>query len=79
MELIVGHVYRAKKPRNCQGYFNDRQVLSINMYTLSYDSVTVKIGQHYPCVTISKFLEWAGEDVTEGYLENYWELWKSKR
>ena len=68
MELRVGRVYRAKKPiRTRYGYINDRQVIFMNDQVVQYDGPSVRDGAHYPTIPMGKFLEWAGEDVTEKY------------
>lgn len=67
MELIRGHVYKAKKPRKVGVFdplWDDRQILWVGLDELQYDSPSVKIGKPYPRISIEKFLKWAGEDIT---------------
>jgi len=77
MDLITGHVYRAKKPVRC-GFndVNDRMILHIGLVSVQYDSPSVKNGKHYPSIPIDKFQAWAGEDVTEGYPDGDWAGWR---
>lgn len=76
IELKVGRTYRAKRPANCRGYFNDRTVLYIDIYDVQYDGPAVAIGRHYPRVTKEKFLSWADQDVTDKLPEGEYEVWK---
>nr|WP_189657362.1 hypothetical protein [Pseudomonas peradeniyensis] len=62
-----GRTYRGKKPscvRSC-GLVNDRTVIYIGIDEVQYDGPSVAPGRKYPRVPISKFLEWAGHDVTD--------------
>ncbi len=73
IELIPGHIYRAKRPtRNYLQEYNDRQIIWVGMIEVQYDSPTVANGRHYPRVSREKFLAWAGADVTEGYPKDEW-------
>lgn len=80
MELLVNHVYRAKKPQRV-GFddVNDRSILHLGLSSVQYDSPTVKNGKRYPSIATEKFLEWAGEDVTEGYPDGDWARWREYR
>lgn len=66
-DLIVGHVYSAKRPVvvGANSFYNDRQILWIGEAYIQYDSPTVKAGRNYPKVLIEKFLKWAKEDITK--------------
>lgn len=76
MELIVNHVYRAKKPGpTSSGSVNDRMIIHMGPTTVQYDSPTVKNGKHYPSIPREQFEAWAGEDVTEGYPDGDWMGW----
>lgn len=65
-DLIVGHVYEAKKKQtNFCRKINDRQILWIGkefykdeyQEVIQYDSPTVKNGRHYPKISITEFLK----------------------
>jgi len=73
MELIKGRVYRAKKPANCNGYYNDRQIVWTGTSSVQYDGPAVRNGQRYPTVSREKFESWAGEDVTEKLPPGDWQ------
>lgn len=73
MEIQKGRVYRAKKPGNTGGYYNDRQVLYIGIDTVQYDGPAVGMGRHYPTVSMEKFKAWAAEDVTEKLPPGEWQ------
>jgi hypothetical protein len=76
MDLIVNHVYRAKKPgHTSSGSVNDRMIIHMGPSTVQYDSPTVKNGGKYPSIPKEEFLAWAGENVTEGYPEGDWVRW----
>lgn len=72
MDIQVGRVYRAKKPANCGGFFNDRQVIFASAFEVQYDGPAVANGRRYPKVDRAKFEQWAGEDVTEKLPEGDW-------
>ena len=71
-----GRVYRGKKPRNCRGFYNDRQVLWISEdgEKIQYDSPTVAIGRKFPTIPREKFEAWAGDDVTQKTPKHSWQL-----
>ena len=75
LELIVGHVYEAKRPRRV-GLFaslmNDRQIKFIGFDYVQYDSPTVDFGRNYPKVSKEAFLEWAGRDITKEMPPGQW-------
>lgn len=77
MEIEVGRVYRAKKPREVVGLVNDRAVLWINglRSVVQYDGPAVANGRHYPKVSMEAFLAWAGEDITGKLPEGRWADW----
>jgi len=64
-DLIVGHVYRARRPQEIlfRG-MNDRTIIWKGPFKVQYDGPSVKMGQHYPTVSIEEFLGWAKMDVT---------------
>ena len=67
MELIVNHVYEAKKPATVgvfERLLNDRMIIWIGVDTVQYDSPTVRQGRRYPTTTKKAFMKWAGRDVT---------------
>ncbi len=77
MEIISGHVYRAKRPKPA-GFpeaFNDRMVVYVSELRVQYDSSTVRNGRKYPMVDRDKFEKWAAKDITEGYPEGDWAPW----
>ena len=74
IELIVGHVYSAKRPK-ALGFpplLNDRQIKWIGMFEVQYDSPSVAMGRKYPRISKEKFLAWAKEDVTMLCPEGEW-------
>lgn len=71
-KLQQGRVYRGKRPRNCSGLVNDRQILRLFSTTVQYDSPSVANGRQYPTMTIEKFLEWADRDVTDELPAGEW-------
>lgn len=81
IEIKVGRVYRAKKPRAVDGnflrsgYYNDRQVMWMDSLgiQLQYDGPAVANGRHYPKIDVDKFKAWAGEDVTDKLPPGDWE------
>lgn len=76
MELKVGRVYRAKKPRpvytGVTAYYNDRQVLWIGLGEVQYDSPSIGFGKKYGKATTEAFLKWAGSDVTDEMPKEDW-------
>lgn len=78
MNIQVGRTYRAKKPANCGGLFNDRQVLYIGIGIVQYDGPAIPLGGKYRVVTREAFEKWAGEDITEKLPSGEWEPWKRK-
>ena len=72
LSIQVGRVYRAKKPSNNGGLFNDRVVLWTNGEFVQYDGPAVGWGRHYPKVSMEKFLAWAGRDVTDEMPPEAW-------
>lgn len=73
MDIQKGRVYRAKRPTNCGGYYNDRQVLFVGINTVQYDGPAVGVGRHYPTIPMEKFQAWAGEDVTDKLPAGDWQ------
>lgn len=70
LRLLVGHTYRAKRPRRAfGGGYNDRTIMwmggTMKGPSVQYDGPSVADGQHYPTVTREAFLAWAASDVTE--------------
>ena len=81
IELLQGRTYRAKKPacvRSC-GMTNDRTVIYIGVTEVQYDGPAVATGRHYPRVTIEKFIEWAGHDVTDELPPGEYASWPPTR
>lgn len=75
LKLAVGRCYRAKRPRNCVGLVNDRQITWVGAYQVQYDSPAVSNGRHYPKVDIVDFLAWADRDVTDEMPKGRWADW----
>lgn len=75
MDLIAGHVYRAKRPRNCHGLVNDRMIVWAGSGRVQFDSPSVSIGRHLPTVRAETFAKWAGQDVTGTLPEGEWLSW----
>lgn len=76
MDIKVGRIYRAKKPANCGGLCNDRQVLFANAFSVQYDGPAVAHGRNYPKVARDVFEKWAGADVTDELPEGEWAPFK---
>lgn len=76
IKLVVGHVYRAKRPKPCflgfTRFFNDRQIVHLGAFSVQYDGITVKRGQKYPVMDITKFVKWMGSDVTDQTPKGDW-------
>lgn len=75
MDIQKGRVYRAKKPANCGGYYNDRQVLYLSDSVVQYDGPAVANGRRYPKVARDVFERWAGEDVTDKLPDGDWQMY----
>jgi len=73
MNLEKGRVYRAKKPGNCGGYYNDRHVLYLSSNVVQYDGPAVASGRRYPKVARDVFERWVGDDVTDKLPEGKWQ------
>ena len=63
-DIIVGHTYYAKHPKNMIFGNDDRYVLGLTWnreegMKVEYDSSTVKDGQRHPVITMGAFLRWA--------------------
>ena len=85
MELVHGHIYRAKKPARVEYFgeaplFNDRIIVWMkgDGSRIQYDSPSVRDGRHLPTIDRDKFEKWAGTDVTEGYPQGEWAEWTSR-
>ena len=75
LELIVDHVYEAKRPRSVglfEPLMNDRQIKFIGFDYVQYDSPTVDLGREYPKVSKEAFLKWAGRDITKEMPPGVW-------
>ena len=77
MDLKVNRVYSAKKQRQVKGadggfFINDRQILSIGMFDVTYDAPNAKRGCNYPRVKKEVFLNWLKEDVTDLMPKDTW-------
>mgnify|MGYP000129276497 CR=1 FL=1 len=78
MEILRGHIYRAKRPKPSGGFFavfDDRVVVYVTPTQVQYDSPTVRQGRKFPAVDRTKFETWVGTDVTEGYPLSGWAEW----
>ncbi len=73
MEIEINKCYRAKKPRESRGYYNDRVVIWMSDYEVQYDGPAVANGRKYPTVPLNKFEEWAGADVTDSLPAGDWQ------
>ena len=74
-DIKVGRTFRAKKPANCKGFFNDRTVVHVGRFDVQYDGPAVRNGSHYPKVTKEKFLQWAALDVTDELPAGRYQEW----
>ena len=75
LELIVGHVYEAKRPRSVglfEPLMNDRQIKWISFNEVQYDSPTVGLGRRYPRASKEAFLKWAARDITKEMPPGEW-------
>ena len=63
--LAVGQVWRAKKPKDVFGFFDDRQITYVSGEgdMVQYDSPTVRMGRRFPTTTRDRFERWAGKLV----------------
>lgn len=78
-DLVVGRVYRGKKPSRTGtlgDFVNDRQIVWLGVTQLQYDSAAVRDGRDYPVMKIGKFLDWAGIDVTDIAPDGDWCRWE---
>lgn len=68
LTITVGRTYRAKKPCRIAEFpkplVNDRTIRWIGAFELQYDGPSVKLGRHYPRMSIEAFRQWADRDVT---------------
>jgi hypothetical protein len=65
--LKAGSYYRAKRPRRIyDGGYDDRKILWISAERdrVQYDSPVVRLGRHYPTVSMERFLKWVGKEIT---------------
>ena len=68
MDLVVGRVYRAKKPAMGNGFLvNDRVItwISSGGEHVQYDGPSVAMGRRFPTVLRGAFEKWASHDVTD--------------
>ena len=75
LELIVGHVYEAKRPKSVgvfEPLMNDRQIRWIGFDQVQYDSPTVAPGRKYPIVSKEAFLKWVARDITQEMPPGKW-------
>ena len=75
IELIVGHVYEAKRPKSVglfEPLMNDRQIKWIGFAEVQYDSPTVGFGRSYPRISKEAFLKWAARDITKEMPPGEW-------
>ncbi len=74
MNIVKGHVYRAKAPKfvGPKKFYNDRRVLHVSETKVHFDYPTPKIGRKYHVGNRKAFEKWAGKDVTRGYPEGTW-------
>jgi hypothetical protein len=75
-DLIVGHVYAAKRPKEINGYYDDRMITSKGNSGLQYDSETIPHYAFLEIATIEQFLSWADRDVTAETPRGEWRKWK---
>lgn len=61
-DIKVGRTYRAKKPGNSNGFFNDRTVLHVGHFDIQYDGPAVLNGRRYPRIPKENF--WPGRHET---------------
>lgn len=76
-DLIIGHVYSAKRPAR-SGFpnplINDRSIIWMDRFgeRVQYDSPTVQFGRKHPIVPVERFLKWARADVTDQCPKGEW-------
>jgi len=83
LEIIVGHVYRAKcrrrlPPRWLGDFrrYDDRHVLYVSPHgSVQYDSPKLGGGHRRPTISGETFAAWAGADVTAEYPGGDWAGW----
>ncbi len=70
-DLKKGSTYRAKRPRRiCGRQYNDRTIVHLSTTRVQYDGPAVHMGQHYPMVSVEKFLKWAGHEIKDDTKDN---------
>ena len=73
-DIKVGKWYRAKRYREYGfGSNNDRKVvwISPSRMRVQFDSDTIRVGYHLPCITMEKFLKWVLREITCAELQSY--------
>jgi len=79
-DLVCGHVYEAKRPRQTlRNFCNDRMVVYVGATVVQYDSAALSSGRRYPSVVIEKFLAWVGRDVTDETPDGTWRNWNNRK
>lgn len=72
-DLVVGGLYRGKRPKRC-GFgtdMDDRVIIFMNPLdtgehrVLQYDSYAVRDGRHYPSTDVGKFLRWSSHRINQ--------------
>lgn len=79
LALVVGRVYRAKRPADSWGLVNDRQIKWVGLLDVQYDSPTIISGRKYPTVKQDAFRKWAARDVTDEMPKGLWMDWRDFR
>lgn len=51
----------------------------INDYIVQYDASNLKMGKRYPKMSMTEFLKWVGEDVTDQTPKGTWRPWVDKK
>lgn len=70
-DIQRGRIYRARRPKQrftlaLGDHYNDREVIWVSQgrTQVQYDGPAVRLGSRYPMVSMEKFLQWAGKDIT---------------
>lgn len=80
-DLIERHIYEAKRKARAQprgekeAFVNDREIIAVSTHHVLFGSPVLKYDWKYMKVSKTKFLKWAGRDVTAEAPKDTWRLW----
>lgn len=76
MFLLDRRTYRGKKPKNANGFVDDRTIVFLSPTQVQYDSPAVPFGQKRPKVPRKKFEDWADHDVSDQLPAGEYQRWE---